>query len=186
MIPAPALELPRHHLRPLQAADLPAWAAYLRLPQVHEHTSWDIAGPADLADQLSDPGVPPGEGPFRLAIVRRDDGALVGTAGFHTWSTRHRSAELAYDLAPEAWGQGLARAVVAALVRWAHGPAGLQRVQATVLTSNQRSIRVLEHCGFQREGLLRAFRQVRGRPGDFWMFAQVRVADRGPAGDAPP
>lgn len=59
------------------------------------------------------------------------------------------------------------------LVDWAHGHVGLLRVQATALSSNTRSMKVLERCGFEREGLLRSYRLVRGQPGDFWMFAHV-------------
>jgi ribosomal-protein-alanine N-acetyltransferase len=43
-----------------------------------------------------------------------------------------------------------------------------------VLTSNKRSIEVLQRCRFKREGLLRSYRMVRGRPGDFWMYSHVR------------
>jgi ribosomal-protein-alanine N-acetyltransferase len=97
----------------------------------------------------------------------------VGTFGFHTVSGEHRSAELTYDLAPTHWGRGIATAAAKAFTTWAHESAGVARVQATVLQSNARSQAVLERAAFQREGLLRCYRQVRGRPGDFWMYAHV-------------
>ncbi len=56
---------------------------------------------------------------------------------------------------------------------WAHAHVGIARVQATVLDSNARSLRVLERCGFRREGLLRSYRMVRGTPGDFWMYSHL-------------
>jgi ribosomal-protein-alanine N-acetyltransferase len=59
------------------------------------------------------------------------------------------------------------------LTEWALTHAGLLRVQATVLTTNTRSVRVLERCGFDREGLLRRYRLVRGAPGDFWMYSRL-------------
>ena len=34
-------------------------------------------------------------------------------------------------------------------------------------------MRVLERCRFQREGLLRRYRLVRGAPGDFWIYARL-------------
>ena len=46
-------------------------------------------------------------------------------------------------------------------------------IQATVLDTNQASVGVLERCGFEREGLLRHYRQVRGEPRDFWMYART-------------
>jgi RimJ/RimL family protein N-acetyltransferase len=41
---------------------------------------------------------------------------------------------------------------------------GLNRVHAFVMTSNQRSIRLLDRCGFSREGTLRHYRIARGDP----------------------
>ena len=60
---------------------------------------------------------------------------------------------------------------------------GYARIQATVLDTNQASLRVLERCGFQREGLLHAYREVAGASRHFWIYAHLaaggRVADCG-------
>jgi ribosomal-protein-alanine N-acetyltransferase len=63
------------------------------------------------------------------------------------------------------------------LTEWAHHGAGVVRVQATTLDSNVRSAQVLERCGYQREGLLRSFRMVRGAPGDFFMYSHIAARD---------
>ena len=42
-----------------------------------------------------------------------------------------------------------------------------------MLETNGRSERVLIKCGFAYEGLLRAYRQVRGRAGNFKMYARL-------------
>ncbi|MEY8688495.1 MAG: GNAT family N-acetyltransferase [Leptothrix sp. (in: b-proteobacteria)] len=160
-------------LRPVERADLAAWYDYLSLPVVFEHTSWNIQSAADLTPFVWAPEACTPSSPLRLAIVLRSNNQLVGTVGFHTVSPENRSAEIAYDLAPALWGQGIATHLCRRLVEWAHAQAGLVRVQATVLASNERSARVLQRCGFQREGLLRSYRQVRGQAGDFWMYAHV-------------
>ena len=173
-------ELAHHQvfLRPITAADLPAWYGYLSLPAVFEHTSWNLRSASELEDYLShEPPTPSSR--LRLAIALRSNGELVGTAGFHTVSPLNRSAEMAYDLAPSHWGKGIATQVSRALVEWAHSQAGIVRVQATTLATNARSQRVLERCGFEREGLLRSYRMVRGSPGDFWMYAHVAAAPSG-------
>jgi ribosomal-protein-alanine N-acetyltransferase len=85
----------------------------------------------------------------------------------------NRTAEIAYDLSPRVWGKGIATSVCGQLVAWGHASAGLLRVQATVLESNTKSMAVLERCCFLREGLLRSYRLVRGRPGDFYMYSHV-------------
>ena len=43
----------------------------------------------------------------------------------------------------------------------------------TTLVGNTRSQRVLEACAFEREGLLRRYRMVRGTAGDFWMYSRL-------------
>jgi ribosomal-protein-alanine N-acetyltransferase len=42
-----------------------------------------------------------------------------------------------------------------------------------VLEANVRSAGLLERCGFLREGLLRSYRRVRGRSGNFYMYSHV-------------
>lgn len=165
-------------LRALQASDLQPWFDYLSLPQVFEPTSWNVREPGELAAHVWQPETWSAASMLRFAVALRSNGALIGTAGFHSVSPPNASAEIAYDLAPSHWGRGIASAVCRSLLAWAHEVQGLVRVQATVLEGNARSVAVLERCGFQREGLLRAYRQVRGRPGDFLMYAHVAPTGR--------
>jgi [ribosomal protein S5]-alanine N-acetyltransferase len=169
----PALEHPQATLRALRTDDLERWFAILSQPLVYEHTSWNVSEPADLRHHVEGQDAPTPSSAVRFAVVRRDDGEFIGSAGFHTVSALNRTAEIAYDLAPEVWGQGIARAACHALTEWAFEHVGLVRVQATALHSNLRSQRVLEACGFQREGLLRRLRMVRGTPGDFILYARL-------------
>jgi ribosomal-protein-alanine N-acetyltransferase len=170
----PDCDHPRVVLRPITPEDIQIWYDYLSRPEVFAHTSWSVASPDELAHYAWRPETFTESSLLRFAVRSRDTDVLVGTAGFHTVAPQHRSAEIAYDLAPAVWGQGIATSVCGALVRWAHEHAGITRVQATVLESNQRSMKVLDRCGFEREGLLRSYRMVRGHPGDFWMYAHVR------------
>jgi ribosomal-protein-alanine N-acetyltransferase len=163
-------------LRPIAAADILVWFEYLSLPTVFEHTSWNLHSPADLSHYETSQHAPTPSSLLRLAVADRATDRLVGTIGFHTVSPEHFSAELAYDLSPSVWGSGIATYLCGVVVQWAHHHVGLRRVQATVLSSNVRSMRVLERCGFKREGLLQSYRFVRGSPGDFWMFAHVHDA----------
>ncbi|GAH34166.1 unnamed protein product, partial [marine sediment metagenome] len=56
---------------------------------------------------------------------------------------------------------------------WAFADGGFMRMQAVVLTGNAGSARVLQKCGYRYEGLLRAYKMVRGTPGDFAMYARL-------------
>jgi [ribosomal protein S5]-alanine N-acetyltransferase len=167
----PSFDHPLAALREMRADDLEPMFRVLSQPMVFEHTSWNLGSADDLqayGAQERSPG-----SMTRFAIVRRDDGAFIGSAGFHTVSPVNRTAEIAYDLAPEVWGHGIARAACESLTRWAFAHVGLVRVQGTTLVSNMRSQRVLEACAFEREGLLRRYRMVRGTPGDFWMYSRL-------------
>lgn len=42
-----------------------------------------------------------------------------------------------------------------------------------MLDSNLPSIAVLQRLAMRREGLLRAYRKVRGQPRDFWLYATL-------------
>jgi ribosomal-protein-alanine N-acetyltransferase len=169
----PQLEHELVLLRPMTEADIEPWFNYLSQPLVYEHTSWNVARPEELAHHVWNPQDFTASSPLRFAIALRTTNELIGTAGFHSVSPEHQTLELAYDLAPSHWGKGIASSACSSLVAWAHGPAAMARVQATVLETNARSAAVLERCGFQREGLLHAYRRVRGRYGNFYMYAHV-------------
>ncbi|MDW9230593.1 acetyltransferase family protein [Burkholderia cepacia] len=169
----PRSGLPGLSLRQLERADLDAWYAYLSNPDVFRQTSWNLRSPDDLlplfdAIESTDP-----DSIRRLAVIDDASGALAGTIGLHTVSIANRSAEIAYDLAPSHWGRGIASALCAAVTAWAFADGGFMRVQGVVLTSNAGSARVLQKCGYRYEGLLRAYRMVRGTPGDFAMYARL-------------
>jgi ribosomal-protein-alanine N-acetyltransferase len=165
-------------LRPIVEADLADWYAYLSMREVYEHTSWNLSSADDLAGYVEQSATPSAESRLRLAVAERSSGKLVGTVGFHSIAPQDRRAELAYDLAPRMWGQGLATYLATLAVRWAHEQADIARVQATVLQSNARSIAVLNRCDFEFEGVLKSFRMVRGEPGDFCMYAHIALACR--------
>lgn len=161
------------NLRQIERHDADQWFAYLCLAEVYEHTSWNVQSPADLAPLFESFEASGAATARRLAIIDTTANRLAGTIGFHTVSVDNRSAEIAYDLAPAYWGRGIASRLCEAVTCWSYGAFGFHRVQATVLVSNQRSERVLRRCHYRHEGILRAFRMVRGRPGDFNCFSRL-------------
>ncbi|WP_427914885.1 GNAT family N-acetyltransferase [Ramlibacter sp. MMS24-I3-19] len=169
----PECDHPAVDLRPIAASDLEDWFAYLSLPIVYEHTSWEIGSSADLADYARAQSAATPDSMLRLAICSRSSGQLVGTVGFHSLWWRDRRAELAYDLHPSYWGKGIATHVASLMLRWAHRHVGINRVQATVLESNSRSHAVLRRCNFRREGSLREYRFVRGKPSAFAIYSHL-------------
>ena len=160
-------------LRQIELADSEAWFDYLRLPEVHDRTSWNPRSVDDLritmARYLDDTPA----SSMRMAVVDQSTGQFIGTIGLHTRSDVNRSAEIAYDFAPSHWGRGLASRLCETVTRWSFAELDLHRLQATVLVGNEASVRVLARCGFRHEGPLRGFRMVRGKPGDFNIFSRL-------------
>ena len=85
-------------------------------------------------------------------VVSRDEGTFLGGTGLHV-ETPYRAAT-GYVLAKDAWGRGYATEALGAMVALASG-LGIVRLYALTHTDNRASWRVLEKCGFLREGVLR-------------------------------
>ena len=160
-------------LRPISRDDLEPWYAYLALPEVFQHTSWNLSSQDDLLPLFGFFESTAENSARRMAIVDERRQVLAGTIGFHTVSDVNRSAEIAYDLSPDYWGRGIATKLCEAVTTWAFAHYGFKRVQGTVLESNSRSEAVLRRCSFSYEGLLRSYRSVRGTPGNFKMYARL-------------
>lgn len=72
------------------------------------------------------------------------------------------SCHLGYSLDGGLVGHGLAGEAVGRLVEYAFEGLGLHRVQAAYIPENQRSARLLERLGFEKEGLAREYLFIAG------------------------
>ena len=79
--------------------------------------------------------------------------------------------ELAYIVAPDARGRGLATAAVRLMSAWAVRHLIAQRIQVRVDPDNEASLAVAEKAGFRREGVLRSAIVVRGSRSDAVMLS---------------
>ena len=85
----------------------------------------------------------------------------------------HETVELAYVVAPEARGRGLARGSVELLGDWALAELGAQRLQLRIDPGNDASRKVALACGYQSEGVLRSAFVVRGERRDIEMWSRL-------------
>jgi RimJ/RimL family protein N-acetyltransferase len=91
-----------------------------------------------------------------FSLERRDDGRVVGRAGFlrwdpETWEVGGDETELGWLLAREHWGHGYATEGALALRDWAFAERGLTRLISLIAPANLRSIRVAERLGERYE-----------------------------------
>jgi [ribosomal protein S5]-alanine N-acetyltransferase len=101
-----------------------------------------------------------------IAIVRRQEpqthfaieahGEAAGGIGLELGSDiERRSAEIGYWLGEAFWGEGITTAAVRALTGYGFEALNLTRIFAVPFASSSASIRVLEKCGYIREGTMR-------------------------------
>ena len=91
-----------------------------------------------------------------FSLERRQDGRVVGRAGFlrwdsETWEVGGAETELGWLLAREHWGQGYATEAAAALRDWALVERGLTRLISLIRHENVQSVRVAERIGERYE-----------------------------------
>jgi ribosomal-protein-alanine N-acetyltransferase len=84
------------------------------------------------------------------------DGEAVGGIALELGNDVERcSAEIGYWLGEAFWGRGIATAAVRALTGYGFEAFGLTRVFAVPFATSPASMRVLEKCGYVREGTMR-------------------------------
>lgn len=147
-------------VRPLGVADAPAVAEAVAesLPELRRYMIW-AHYPQSVEVQrerlksvnaLYWRGEDFGFGAFRA-------GAFVAGFGLHFRTLNPRAVELGYWVRSSAAGSGLATTLSKALTAYAFLWLGCDRVQVGHNTHNAASRRVIEKCGFMREGTLRYF-----------------------------
>ena len=83
-------------------------------------------------------------------------GEATGGIGLELGSDiERRSAEVGYWLGEAFWGKGITTAAVRALTGYGFEALNLTRIFAVPFASSSASIRVLEKCGYIREGIMR-------------------------------
>ena len=84
-----------------------------------------------------------------------------------------QEAEAGYILAPWARGRGVAGRALSLLTEWALVELALERVELRISVDNLPSIRVAEHCGFVREGVLRSVHVKQGQRADMAVYSRI-------------
>ena len=103
------------------------------------------------------------------------DGEVVGGVGYEIqFGERRFTAQIGYWLGVPYWGRGIATAACRAMTDYAFDRHALRRIEASVYVPNVASQRVLEKCGYEREGRPRNAVIKNGEVLDAYMYATVR------------
>lgn len=84
-----------------------------------------------------------------------------------------QACQLGYSLDGEEQGRGLMHEALERVIAFARDELGLHRIQANHQPSNERSARVLERLGFEREGFARDYLFIDGAWRDHVLTAKV-------------
>jgi RimJ/RimL family protein N-acetyltransferase len=165
------LESARLILRRFRPADAAALSAYRSDPSVARYQSWMPPVRPDAAAGLvaefaaGDPWQP---GWFQYAIEHRAQQCLIGDIGIRLHDNMMQ-ADLGFTLAAEWQRHGYATEAVRTVVDHLFGH-GLHRISAECDARNERSARLLERAGFQREGYRPAYTWLKGEWTDDILF----------------
>jgi RimJ/RimL family protein N-acetyltransferase len=112
--------------------------------------------------------------PERTSWAIAVDGLAVGGIGLVPGEDIHaRSAHIGYWLGEPYWGRGIMTDAVRTVSGHALTALGFMRLEAPVYEWNPASMRVLEKCGFAREGVMRKSVFKDGQLIDCMLYARV-------------
>ncbi len=84
----------------------------------------------------------------RWILIRKSDGAMLGTCGFHYWNQGARVTDVGYDLKEAYQGSGYMREAMEEIIRFARQRMKVTQIRACIYTDNKKSIRLAEKLGF--------------------------------------
>ncbi len=173
---APEFETPRLRLRALAEEDLRTWPQVTSDPEVTRHL-----GGATLSREETWRRLLATAGSWAIfgygywAVERKDDGRMIGHAGFADFKRDIMPSieglpEMGWVFARDLHGQGYASEATAAALQWADRELAGQTFSAIIHPENRPSIRVAEKAGFGQpvetryrgDPILIFYRQPRG------------------------
>ena len=107
-------------------------------------------------------------------VCDKTTGAPMGCIGLQPIDRTHNKAGVGFFLGREYWGRGYMTEAFTAVLDYAFGTLGLNRVSAGHFAGNEASGRVQQKCGLKHEGVYRQAFLKNGEYVDEVMYAIVR------------
>ena len=170
----PALVGHRVHLREWRQADVPAIQEASHDPLIPLLTT--VPSTSGVAEALAfidrqHDRLRTGAG-YAFAIADQND-LVVGHIGLFFTAGAGARASIGYWIGSSRRRNGFAADALNTLTAWAVGLDTLDRLELYVEPWNEGSWRAAEHAGYKREGLMRAWERIDGKPRDMFMYAQL-------------
>jgi len=151
----PELETERLSMRELTLEDADAVYRHFSIPEVTRFMDIEVCTELTEAEEIiafhiHDSGC-------RYGLFSKENNELVGTCGYHCWSTvEHESkAEIGFDLSPKYWGRGLMQEALLPIIRVGFDIMKLDYIEATTEVDNIQSQSLLKKMGFDQASQLK-------------------------------
>ncbi|MCL2371852.1 MAG: GNAT family N-acetyltransferase [Defluviitaleaceae bacterium] len=148
------IETDRLILRGWRLEDADDFFEYARHPEVGPNGGWPPHGSREESLKVIQYFIDDDD---IWAIVLKETGKVIGSVGLHKDSKRVGISvrELGFVVSADYWGQGIATEAAKRAVKYAFEDMELALVSTYHKSFNDRARRVVEKCGFTREGMLR-------------------------------
>lgn len=154
----PTIDTPRLLIRPLRKTDVPALEEWMPDKTIYKY--WGKGpGKTDKSPELLFKKAERPSKSFHLGIEEKASGKVIGDLWVYLIEN-DRMASVATRLAPARHGMGFGTEALSAMTRFCFANTELKRLWAEVDVRNIPSQRMLEKCGYKREGLIRQGKMV--------------------------
>ena len=145
-------------LRKISEQDLDALCSIYQNPNVFRYIPGDTKKSRDTVSHLVDHferDFRKGKELFLGICLPESPDQLLGIVEMFHYDPKVHMVTVGYRLDEQYWGKGYAACATRALCAYLFDEVGIRRIQASVMPENPASMRVLEKCGFVREGYIR-------------------------------
>ena len=154
----PVIETERLTIRALKASDVPALLEWM--PDKSLYTYWGKGpGKTDKNPNLLFEKEEKPTKSFHLGIILKENQKAIGELWVYLIEN-DRMGKVAIRLSKDYHGRGIASESLNAMMKFCFENTELKRIWTDVDVRNAASVRLLEKCGFQREGMIRQGKMV--------------------------
>jgi ribosomal-protein-alanine N-acetyltransferase len=166
----------RTTIRPALPGDAAAMERWRKEPSIRRHQPLQETTVAELRSDLARQRMEDlyrGRGE-RFQWIVLVDGEPAGWITLAVLSWEHALAEIGYALSSLHQRQGVMGEALELVLPELFVAAGIERLEARCSVENVASQRLLERLGFEREGLLRSYFELRGRRIDNYLYSLLK------------
>ena len=156
-------------IRHFKKEDIPLIAKFANNKKISDNLRDAFPNPYTLEDAKSFFKMVQNQNPISFFAIEYKNN-YVGNIGLSIGEDVYKkSAEIGYFIAEPYWNKGIATTAINLLVKYGFNTLNLLRIHACIFEYNSTSMKVLEKCGFSKEGIaynaiyknLKVFNEVR-------------------------